>query len=592
MNNRSALFVCVGIAFVLRLVTLLQSLDNPLVAVPLLDEAYYVDFAKKIAGGYLIGENTAFQLDPLYGYYLGLLFFIFGEDLIVPRVIQLFADTLNVYLIYILGKKTADERTGLLAAFFYALYKVAFFYSCLLLKTTFAVTFTLLFLLAAINVSRKGRSSLWFYLGAFAGLLCLLRSNFALFAVAVPIIYWLESRPAIKVYIKHTILFCVGVWIVLGASTARNYIVSGEMVVVRTQGGATFFVSNNAGNLTGRYNPPSFARRHPVKAPIDFHREAERRTGQKLSETEASSYWGGEGMKFLLNNPDKALLLVYNKLKGTLGNEELPANVSIDTWAIFAPVLAAPFPNYAFVIAFGLPGLLIAPFRRREALWLFLPVAVTMGTILIFYTSSRLRIPMVPSLLVGAGITLTLLFDWLRGKRYIPLIATSILVVVIFVTSMAIPLVPFGGNDRYLLAKAYWRSGDIPSAMKLAEEGFLSFPDQERYPVMMGAIAISAERYDIAQRHLNKALAIKPDNPEGLHNSGVASLGLEDYTKAIDYLERTRKLQRPINPATLYALAKAYKDSGDVAASKKVVTDLLGIIRPADPLAVKAKELF
>ena len=156
-SRRWLVYICLfGLA--LRIVHLVASADNPLLYMPVLDERYYVGLGRAIAGGKWLGEDGLFFMDPLYGYFLGGLFFLFGDNLTTVRLIQIGLDSLNILLIYGIGARVHTRRSGILAAFLYALYPVAFFYSLLILKTTLTLTMLLasvFLLLIAIDSIRN-----------------------------------------------------------------------------------------------------------------------------------------------------------------------------------------------------------------------------------------------------------------------------------------------------------------------------------------------------------------------------------------------------------------------------------------------------
>jgi 4-amino-4-deoxy-L-arabinose transferase-like glycosyltransferase len=152
-SHRSLFYACV-LGLTLRIVHLAANSGNPMLYMPVLDESYYVELGKVIAGGKWLGEDGIFFMDPLYGYFLGGLFFLFGDNLTTVRLVQVGLDSLNILLIYGIGARIHSKQAGVLAALVYALYPVAFFYSLLILKTTLAVTVLLasvLLLLLALD---------------------------------------------------------------------------------------------------------------------------------------------------------------------------------------------------------------------------------------------------------------------------------------------------------------------------------------------------------------------------------------------------------------------------------------------------------
>jgi 4-amino-4-deoxy-L-arabinose transferase-like glycosyltransferase len=180
LTHRRCLFYVSFLGLVLRILNLVISADNPLLYMPVLDEGYYVELGRAIAAGNWLGEDGLFFMDPLYGYFLGVLFFLFGDNLTTVRLVQIGLDSLNILLIYGIADRVHGRRAGILAALLYALYPVAFFYSLLILKTTLAVTLLLASVLMLLAALDSGRRRDWLFLGILLGFMTYLWANLIL----------------------------------------------------------------------------------------------------------------------------------------------------------------------------------------------------------------------------------------------------------------------------------------------------------------------------------------------------------------------------------------------------------------------------
>ncbi|VAX24115.1 hypothetical protein MNBD_NITROSPINAE02-2244 [hydrothermal vent metagenome] len=577
-----------SLAIILRLIHFAQSQGNPLLYSPVLDEVYYINLGKIISSGFLLGEDKAFFMDPLYGYFLGTVFYIFGDNLTVVRLLQIVIDSFNTILIFAIGARLWSKGAGAIAAFLYAIYKVSFFYTLLILKTTLTVHFTLLFMLALIFVAGSRRYYAWIGLGAFVALLTYLRANLLLFAPLAFIFYWFIEKPDIKSLGKHFALFMLGLMTLLSAGAYRNYVVSQEIAFLNTQGGRLLYISNNRENLTGRYNVPSFSRPNPVDSEKDFHIEAEKRSGHRLTQKEASSFWTGEVARFILSDPGAIPVLMFNKLKNTIGNYEIPTNHSFSLSSSFSAILRAPLPTFAFAFAFGSIGLWIGMNRKRELAWAFVPIAMTLITILVFYSSSRLRLPMAPFLLIGAGIGVEALYGWIlsrdisRGAIFI--VAAALL----FACSIIVPAPASGGQDQFFLAKAYWKTGDLPNARGVALSASQKHPEQAKFYNLLGMIDLSANMPKGAARRFMQAIKVEPKMLDAYHNLGLAYLSMSMPEEAVKSLQRAIDLGK--RPESLYAIAIAYEKTGRAELAKKSYMEVLAIAPRNSPLRAKAYE--
>lgn len=561
MDSRRCLpYVCL-LGLALRIVHLVASSDNPLLYMPVLDERYYVGLGKAIAGGKWLGEDGLFFMDPLYGYFLGGLFFLFGDNLTTVRLVQIGLDSLNILLIYGIGARVHSRRAGLLAALLYALYPVAFFYSLLILKTTLAVTLLLTAIFLILIAIDSHRKTIWFFLGMLLGLMTYLWGNLLLMLpLSVAFVLFYQRAPWLKP-IASWLLLLAGFGVMLLPGVARNLAATGELAFLNTQGGRLLYCCNNPINLTGRYNVPAFSRADPVASEKDFHAEAERRLGRSLTRREVSRYWAWETGRFLSEQSEKVPLLLYNKVKGTVGHCEIPTNHSYEPAARFSPLLGWPFPFFSVVLALGLPGLLMGIRQSRKATVLLLPLLMTLATILIFYTSSRLRMPAVPFLIIGAGITLSVVWDWLRMKRWgrsgLAMAASAVIVVV----SLSISCPPKSGVEEFFLSKGYHHIGDLAKARAMAEAGAAAYPRQARFQVLLGMVAASEDLPEKSIEHNLKAIELEPRSVDAWHNMGLTYLETGRPEEAIRCFEKALSLEEWAD--TRRFLKEAYESMKD-----------------------------
>ncbi|MDH5510925.1 MAG: tetratricopeptide repeat protein [Nitrospinota bacterium] len=603
-RERLALGVIFGIAVALRLAYLIENLSNPFLYMPVLDEAYYIGLGRSIAHGHILGENRVFFMDPLYGYFLGFLFFALHQisfltggpvtqetALMAARVIQIFADSSIVYLIYLLGAKTWSRDAGLFAAAVWAIYTVSFFYNLLILKTTFTVFLLLLFTLAMVQAGERGKQrnppAEWILLGVFAGLLTFLRANLLLMAPLTIVAWILTQRPPARQVAVNSTMLCIGLLAVLTLGAARNKAAAGEWVFLNSQSGRLLYASNNPENLTGRYMVPSFSRKGPEQMDRDFHAEAERRLGRKLTAREVSSYWTGETIKFICASPAEAAFAVYNKLKGTIGSFEIPINRSLKSNERFSYIAQAPAPNFAFALALGLPGLLVGLQIRRQVWWLIPAMGTILFTVTLFYTCSRFRLPMVPFLLVGAGISATLLAGWAREGKWLPMAAMLASSLAIGAVSMSVEGREYRADEKYFLAKAYISVGDLANGAAVAMEASREYPGESRFLVLLGMAALSSNDLPAAIRINREALRLDPENGDAMNNLGLALSASGEHDEAVRWLTKAFSVNQA--PMSLLGLAVALEKKGDGAAALEVYRRFVALEKPGSPRASMAR---
>ena len=129
------------IAIILFAALLLRTFAAVLVDSPLRsDAAEYAALARStISGGGFSLESTptAYRM-PGYPLVVAGVFLALGESMTAVRLLQAIVDTLTCLLVFVIGRRIADERTGLVAALLYALFPLQILYvSSVMTETSF-----------------------------------------------------------------------------------------------------------------------------------------------------------------------------------------------------------------------------------------------------------------------------------------------------------------------------------------------------------------------------------------------------------------------------------------------------------------------
>jgi len=405
----AALMAIFALGLGFRLIYILDVSDQPLSRQLTVDSASYDRWAISLAEGDWLGGKTFYQ-DPLYPYFLAAIYKVFGRNLPLVYVLQSVIAALAVFPLYGIGRRAfGDPRVGLLAALFWSLYKVDFFFDAQILKSGPGIGLTVLAIWSWFWVKDLERISpaavAALGSGLLSGLLLLFRGNF--FMVVAPVSIWLFvglwRRRRGRALIPAG-AFVLGILAVLVATGARNYSVSGEFTLTTAQGGVNFYVGNYRGNEWGAGRDPGFARRTPEFEESDFLAEARKRTGRPdLTPSRMSGFWYKEGMREIAADPGLFLARLVRKTLLVINVHEVSDNLNYDFFRErFSWILKLPLPAYWLAGPFGLAGMALALSRRRGGL-LIIQVVSYGASLLVFYVVARYRMPMVPALLVFAA---------------------------------------------------------------------------------------------------------------------------------------------------------------------------------------------
>ena len=126
----------------------------------------------------------------IYPLYLAGVYILTGYHPLIARIIQgIVAGALISFLIYLIGRKVADETTGLVAAGLAAVYGYFIYYNVALMTETFFIVMILCTLYLSLEIKEKPTVTRWIMLGLTLGVAGLLRQTAILF---VPFLFlWL-----------------------------------------------------------------------------------------------------------------------------------------------------------------------------------------------------------------------------------------------------------------------------------------------------------------------------------------------------------------------------------------------------------------
>ena len=448
------------LAFLLRLVSLAAyESTHPLALVPVIDEASYDAWARRIAGGDWLGGGEVWFQEPLYSYTLAVVYKLFGATLHAARVAQCAWWALTAFLCGLVARRLFGGKAAWLTAALVAVWSSGMVFPALLLKENlFLPLFAATCVLLVVSRSLDGWRALgaWALLGLAVGAGALLRGNMLLLApafVAWPVARALLRRERVARSLALAAAAVLGVAAALLPVLWRNHEVGGVWVLTTSGAGTNLYGGNNAENPWGRATEFSFVRGVPAYEAGDWNREAERRLGRELDPKETSDYWLGETLASARRDPLLHLSILWNKLRLTLGAYEVPDNHMIEWDARHVP-LARWLPSWGLYGMLGLAGVLLYASRtwRGKVEWravrcpggareLALVFVLYLGTIVLTVTSDRARLPLlVPLAPFAAWFLVELHAAWrARAKRLLLGGAAALAVAAAAVHAPALP---------------------------------------------------------------------------------------------------------------------------------------------------------
>ncbi|MFQ5748019.1 MAG: glycosyltransferase family 39 protein [Planctomycetota bacterium] len=374
------------------------------------DARYYDMRAREIAGGDLLGDAPGF-LSPVYCYALGGAYALAGESMHVGKMLQVLLGAFSCVLLYWIGLKAFSGGIGLLAGFILAFYGLHIYYTGLLLPTVLVV---FLNLLALFFLLPSRRPAAWRFLlgGLVLGLAIGAKPNALLFLPFLGLWILLAFRDAsLRRRFLWGLLLLAGTAASIAPVTLRNYLVSGEFVLVTTTGGRNLLKGNGEGAdgshvfLPGEDQGTKLGLyiKHKVDN-LEAVREGREMTAQALS--------------VMLGDPLQTLGLFARKFFLFFNSIELGIRDQYYFTKTRFSFLRLPWVGFGLLAPFGIAGLILSWRRRNRAGLIRGLLGVQAASFVLVFVLARYRLVAVACLALFASWTLFEVAALIRRRRW------------------------------------------------------------------------------------------------------------------------------------------------------------------------------
>jgi 4-amino-4-deoxy-L-arabinose transferase-like glycosyltransferase len=402
-------------ALAVRILALLSLKGSPYFDFLLWDERLYHVWAGKIVDGTFKASHV-YPFSPLPAYFIAFIYKVLGKDILLIRVTNIILGVLTCHLVYLIGKELSGRMVGLISCLVAALYEPFIFYSIVPLKTCLSVFLFALTTYLFLSVMNRHSMTKVALLGGAIGLLINVRPNFAVIFPVMPLfILWnlYSSRSRVRVHAQTLLLYVLGMYVSLSPFLIRNYMVAGRLALTTPQTGINLYMSNKV----PRPGPAPFAITSPFEQSTQYVIEASRRVGRKLSQREASNYWRDEVIKIALEHPLTFIQRLFLKGLVFFNRAEQGDHYHIGFVSDFVKFFKLPLMTFWMVLPLGMAGMITRLWKDRKSLALAAVFFLYGSTLVAFFTTTRLRIPMVIILIPFAVKGLYDLLSHVKNKR-------------------------------------------------------------------------------------------------------------------------------------------------------------------------------
>lgn len=604
-----------GIGLILRLAYLLFArVHDPLFYAPQMDGLYHHQWAIAIARGREFIPDAYFRA-PLYPFWLGLIYKLFGVNLFIARLIQIIIGSISCGLLYLLSRKLFSETTARIAGIVLAGYPLAIYFDGELLIPNLLIFLLLLGCLLFFRSQSIDRQ--WYLPGLVFGLAAIARPNVLLFIFGI--LLWLffsfRSRRGVRL-----VQFLVPILIVIAPITIRNYVKSKRFVLIAWQAGTNFYIGNNPdsdgvtailpetrGSWWGGY--------------YDAKRLAEKALGKKLQGAEIDAYWLNQGLKFIKEKPLTALKLFLRKCDLWLAGYEVSNNRDIYFFKNYTFLKFLIFQTGWLAFPFGVlfPLALIGLYRSRHQTRHLLPIYLFLLTyslsFIIFFVTARYRMPFVVFLIPFAVFGMVSLIKAPKREK-----VTNLIIFISAFILFNFPRLPKPNQaqNHFLAGLGFHETGRIDrtikeltqalaidsavnilalattvnlelgltsGAIRLARAAIRLWPFVADAYGIAGNVYANLNQFDSAKIYFAQAVKLDPYSLQALNNLGNLALTQHDLTSARQYYERALAIDPNFTLALFHLGLVNYYEG-----KKTIAHQLWEKVLQLDPTNNKARE--
>ncbi len=513
-------------------------------------------------------STTPYFRPPGYPYFLAAGYRLLGDSYWTPRALQLLLGLGSCLLLWALGRRAFGPASALGATALAAVYWVFLFFEGELMAPALLIFLLLASLFAAARWRDGYTPKRALVTGFLVGLTVLVRPN----ALVLPPVFllwvlwlgWRRSWSPRRLAVP-SLLFLFGTAVAILPATLRNWTVAGDRVLVTSNAGINFFIGNH--QQSDGINPgiPAMAELTETRGWESFDYPlvvagVERKVGQELLHSEVSSYFVRRALEEIRLDPSHLPGLTLRKLALLWGPAEISNNKILEVERETSNILSLS-PGFADVLALALLGSLWlflwprAGFDKRQTkadeakspgegakelgfLFLLLLLAYT-ASYVPFFAAARFRLPLVPILMLFAGVALARLLALLGRRRYRPL-ALALLALAMLRAGTGHAWIPYEPDRplwHFRRALAHQEKNQTEEAIGELRNTLDLAPSHGGARLLLGDLHAARGELEMAARAYQEAIARTPSSFAARNNLATALMRLGKPAEAIEQWE-------------------------------------------------------
>lgn len=539
------------------------------------DSYSYFIWAKDISSGDLLGRG-AFMKWPLYAYFLGFLFKFSKDNIAFVYLLQYILGAVNCVLVYFIGRKIFNEKSGFIAGLLCAWYGLFIFYDSLLVYTCLSLFLNSLLFLFILNIKDKPSKKKLFWAGVFSGICTITQANIVIFGILAILWVLRKNRLSWAKLLYDFSFFIFGLAIIIGGVALKNYLAEKDFVLIAGNAGFNFYSGNNP-DASGTFFCPVNIGLNQEDMFRDSKVIANNKMGRNLNAREVSGFWFNKAIGFIREEPVKYLKLLLRKIAFVFSPKEFIHDIEYHFIAGKVRILKIMFMDLKLILPPALLGIFLGLRKFKESAPLYIALIALPVSISLFFVTARYRIVIVPYLMIFAGFGIFNLWEMLKnGKVFKFILLCAVLIAVsLLLNNLAMHLEKKASKNNaivfdyhFMKAMDYKNSSDYQSAIRELELAHKVQPDNQGTVLQAGAIYFRLNDFRAAEGKFRAALKISPLSVDAYYNLGLIYNKQKRFTEARDMLKQALLLD-PENVGAHFELGVSCKSLGDTGCARK-----------------------
>jgi tetratricopeptide (TPR) repeat protein len=490
---------------------------------------------KSIASGDM---TWALSRQSIYHIVIGIIYFFFGANPIYVYLFQIILNSASCLLIFVLGRRYFNSSVGVIAVLIWLCYPLSTFYTGFLLRTTLIVFFNLS-LIYSLSLFTQKKSLIFLVFGLVCSLLAISgRYNILLFLVLY--VLWLlifDMKILKKVdwnnpLITASLVVCVPVAFFIAWSQSYHIPMMNQ------------WVTGNSYDSTGYYLTPS----QPIIPSFSWD--------------------------FIIQQLNKAKLF--------LSNYEAPNNYNFEVLRENVSILQYLPMSFGIILSFSMVGFAYALIRKNKIELLVIYFVAYSLSIILFFISSRHRLPVVPVLVILMAYAIyNIIIDFKEmNARVIALqsiiLGTFILLSYIQTNNITNVRHYFSGLHRIRLSYYFINRGMHEESMREIQQVIQDDPTNWAAYSNLAYLYVQKDKRNNAINAYDKVIQINP-NVAFVHFAKAQLLAQVNRVEEAEASVLQAIALKWDDPSYYYFLGTLYERSGNFQKAKRVYRQALSI---------------